>query len=589
MGTKINGEMADIAGHQKDMELSTLKKDKKYKNKLIKCTTLILMLAIFIFCSSAKTFAQEITPTVRVAISDNGFKSLIYNQIAITSTTEYCVYDKATKKQIVKLLPTDILKIKSNIYTLDLTVNNKLITKNPGAIIIDSPKGLLGVENLKRNGKTALYRGNFEIIPKNATSFYLVNVLDLQNYLKGVVPNEMPVRFGVEALKAQTIAARNYVLMPRTRYYKEFDVDDSVSSQVYFGASTESEISNRAVNETEGLVALYNWDLILAQYSSTAGGYTENYENAFSDPKTKEFPAKPKAYLQGRPDIINITPLNREEEARIFYMTCPDSYDIKSPYYRWKKEWDANELQEVLKKTLIDQSNTGFVKPQFKKGEGLGELKELKVKRRGVSGKVMELEVVTDKETYHVEKEIVVRRLLQKKGVSLPSANVVFENIYDTDKKLNKVIAYGGGFGHGVGMSQFGAGFMSTSLHKSFDKILKRYYSGISISTIPVIISSTAEQKNFTQQFYAPYAKANLIIDNKYNISGFNANINGRTVSFELSNKIVPFHRVSKIDISSYIKQGKNNVTYYFPDKNERKAIRLYVELVEKDNDGYEF
>ena len=589
MGTKINCGMADLADKQNNMGLNTFAKIKNNKIKTIKYAILFLFLTIFLFCTGTNAYAQQTQQFVRVAISDNGFKSLIYNQIAVTSTTEYCVYDKATKKQIVKLSPTDILKIKSNIYTLDLTVNNKLITKNPGAVVIDSPKGLLGIENLKRNGRTALYRGNFEIIPKNASSFYLVNVLDLQSYLKGVVPNEMPVRFGLEALKAQAVAARNYVLMPRTRYYREFDVDDSVSSQVYFGASTESELSNRAVNETEGLVALYNWDLILAQYSSTAGGYTENYENAFSEPKTKEFPAKPKAYLQGHPDIYTVTPLNREEEAKIFYMTSPDSYDIKSPYYRWEKDWDANELHETLKKTLLEQSNTGFVKPQFKQGNTLGELKELKVKRRGVSGKIMELEIVTDKETYHVFKEIVVRRLLQKKGVSLPSANVVFENIYDTNKKLSKIVAYGGGFGHGVGMSQFGAGFMATSLHKSFDKILKRYYSDISISTIPVIISSTGEQKNVSQEFFAPYKKANLIIDNKYNISEFNATINGRNVAFELSNSIVPFHRISKIDISSYIKQGKNDVIFHFPEKNEHKAIRLYVELVEKDNSGYNF
>ncbi len=103
----------------------------------------------------------------------------------------------------------------------------------------------------------------------------------------------MPVRFGLEALKAQAVAARNYVLMPRTRT-AQFDVDDSVASQVYYGAGTESSLGNQAVNETQGLLALFDWDLIQAQYSSTAGGYTEDYENAFSDPKTKDFPSKPK-------------------------------------------------------------------------------------------------------------------------------------------------------------------------------------------------------------------------------------------------------------------------------------------------------
>jgi len=561
------------------------------KINIRKIFTFICILTL-IFSNSIKTYAQGTIPLVRVAISNNNFKSVVYGKTAINATAEYSVYDKVSAKPIVKLLPTDVLNIDLNgANGFKLSVNNKIVAKDLiNTIVIDCPKGLLGVQDLKRNGKPALYHGVLEATPKNATAFYLINVLDLQSYLKGVVPNEMPVRFGLEALKAQAVAARNYVLMPRTRAFKEFDVDDSVASQVYFGASTESELSNKAVEETEGLVALYGWELILAQYSSTAGGYTESYENAFSDPKTREFPPKPKPYLKGRPDIYNVAPLNREEEARIFYMTCPDSYDMKSPYYRWQRQWEAKELHDVIAKTLVDQSKTGFVKPEFKQDDTLGELKELKVKRRGVSGKIMELEIVTDKETYHVQKELVVRRLLQKNGVSLPSANIVFDNVLDENKKLSKVVAYGGGFGHGVGMSQYGAGFMSTSLHKPFDKILKRYYSGITISTCPIIIASDDAQKAAIQTFFTPSQKAVLVVDNKFQIQEFNANINGQDVAFEIAPKMLPFNRISRIDISSYIKKGKNRIIFYFPEKDcANKAIRLYIELIEKDNSEYAF
>lgn len=546
-------------------------------------------------------FAQETCPIVqadniklvRVGISDTSFKSLVYKELSITATADYAAYDKISRKLIAKFGATDVVKIKRIAGLFELSINGKTIAKNYDTVIIDCPNGLLGVQNLKRNGHQASYHGVFELTPKNSDVFYLVNVLDLENYLKGVVPNEMPVRFGLEALKAQTVAARNYVLMPRTRCYKEFDVDDSVASQVYFGAGTENPLSNQAIRETEGLVALYDWDLILAQYCSTAGGYTENYEHAFSDGKV--FPSKPKPYLKGKPDILSVGPLNREEEARLFYMSFPDSYDVKSPYYRWQREWGGanannkgiNELVDVLKKNLLIQSATGFVKPEFKQGDTFSELKAINVKKRGVSGKVMELEIVTDKETYHVYKELVIRRLLTKDGKALPSANVVFENLYDANKKLNKVVAYGGGLGHGVGMSQFGAGFMATSLHKSFDKILKRYYTGITISTIPAIISSG--QSTMTQTFFAPYKKAVLVVDNKYQIKEFNADINGRTVGFELANNIVPFNRMSRIDISSYIKQGKNSATFYFPENEKNKGIRLYIELVEKDENEFNF
>lgn len=579
---------------------------------------LVLLFALFIFVTGTKTFAQTVPQKiVRVAISNNNFQTFSHKELSIFALSDFYVYDKETCKQLAKLTPDDILKIKMSANGVELTVKNKIITKQKTPIIVDCPKGLIGVENVKRNGKQAYYHGYFETIPKNDTQFLLVNVIELESYLKGVVPNEMPVRFGLEALKAQAIAARNYVLTPRTRGSKDFDVDDSVASQVYFGANSEDKLSSQAVNETQGLVALYNWDLILAQYSSTAGGYTENYENAFSDPKTGEFPSKPKPYLVGRPDIYNVAPLNREEEAKLFYMSYPDSYDMKSPYYRWKKEWDitakasktksttanawtkpeenkevneVNELEEVLKKTLPVQSKTGFIKPKFKEGDELGELKEIKVTKRGVSGKVMELQIITDKGIYTVSKELVIRRLFQKNGVSLPSANVVFENLYDTNKKLNKVTAYGGGFGHGVGMSQYGAGFMATSLHKTFDKILKRYYTGITISTMPIILSADDSQSEVSQTFFAPKKKAVLVVDDKFQISKFNANINGCPVTFELEKNLIPSHRISRIDISNYIKTGENTATFYFPkDVDCRKAIRLYIELVEKDDNNYNF
>lgn len=561
----------------------------------------LVFILILMFSQGIKTFAQDIqqnvgrvylpdnSQLVKVAISDTSFKSTIYSQVSIIATAEYTVYDKASAKPIMKFTPTDIAKIKYTAGNFEISVNNKTVAKNlNGTLVFDCPYGLLGVENLKRNGKQALYHGVLETVPKNENQFYLINVLDLQIYLKGVVPNEMPVRFGLEALKAQSVAARNYVLLPRTRV-KEFDVDDSVASQVYFGANTENELSDRAVNETQGLVALYDWDLILAQYCSTAGGYTENYENVFSDPATRIFPPKSKPYLKGRPDIYSFAPLNREEEAKLFYMSYPDSYDMKSPYYRWQREFTREELEQTLAKTLVVQSKTGFIKPEFKQGDDLGEIKELKVNKRGVSGKIIELEIVTDKNNYHVTKELVIRRLLQKNGISLPSANVVFDNQYDINKKLVKIIAYGGGFGHGVGMSQYGAGFMGSSLHKTFDKILKRYYTGISISTIPVILSEAQDQKVITQQFFAPQKKAILVVDNKFNIGEFSANINGKDVAFELANNLVPIHRYSRIDISSYIKQGKNTITFYFPENENNKAIRLYVEVIEKDECEYNY
>lgn len=517
---------------------------------------------------------------VRVGIGTSNFGTYQYNDITIFGTGDTQIYDNRIllgnyrANQNIRITFKDGM---FNIYTPESTIPEQVA----GPIQITSNYGLLGVTNLKRAGKQALYHGAFELVKNNNNTFNLVNMIEVEEYLKGVVPNEMPVSFGLEALKAQSVAARNYVLSPRTKASPNYDVVDSVASQVYYGANTEKPLSNQAVKETEGIVAIYNWDLILAQYSSTAGGYTESYANAFSDPKTKEFPSHDKPYLKGKPDIITQTPLNTEEAANAYYKSKPDAYDIRSPYYRWERVWTADELKNALQSTLAAQSATGFVKPAFNKSDKLDDLVEIKVLKRGDSGKIIEMEIVTRSQTYKVYKELVVRRLITKDGKALPSANVVFDNKYDENGLLTGVHAYGGGFGHGVGLSQFGAGFMGSELHMSYDKILQHYYSGVTLSTKPVIISANNAQQAVTQNFYTKNKYAKVIVDNKFMVSKLIININGKENTFKLEPSIIK--RTAEIDISKYIKDGRNTVTFYYPlDEGDKKALRLYVELVKK-------
>ncbi len=534
----------------------------------------------------AKTPASEV---IRVGIGSNGFATWVYKNISIFGTAEILICDG---DMVVANFPANTnLNFKLNDDgTVTVTEEDgTVITQISNTVRVLCPNGLLGVKDLKRAGKQALYHGVFELVKtKNNEYFNLVNLIEVEDYLKGVVPNEMPVHFGLEALKAQSVSARNYVLSPRSKSSPNYDVVDSVASQVYFGANTEKPLATKAVEETEGIVALYDWELILAQYSSTAGGYTESYSNAFSDPTTKEFPSKEKPYLKAKPDILSQTPLNTEDAAAAYYKSRPDAYDIRSSYFRWTREWTADELKKALQSTLAAQSATGFVKPAFKKGGTLDDLVELKVIRRGDSGKIIEMEVVTKTQTYKVYKELVVRRLITKDGKALPSANVVFENEKDENGNLVGVKAFGGGFGHGVGMSQYGAGFMATELKLPFDKILKHYYTGISLTTKPVIISTDASQISVTQHFYAPKKHAKLVIDNKFGVDMLMAEINGKEHIFELPKELIGHKRFAEFDISKFIKEGKNTIKFTSPEFTEnsyaQKALRLYVELVGKDD-----
>lgn len=159
----------------------------------------------------------------------------------------------------------------------------------------------------KRPESARRYRGGLRAIP-SAGRFDLVNVVGLENYLKGVVPREMPASWGDDApaaLVAQAVAARSYVLstMTPTTTYDLFDDD---RSQVYGGVSAEDRRSTRAVVATRGTVLTYDGDVITAFFFSTSGGRTEDVQNVFRG-------SGPRPYL----------------------VSVPDRFDRLSPYHVW--------------------------------------------------------------------------------------------------------------------------------------------------------------------------------------------------------------------------------------------------------------
>ena len=538
-----------------------------------KIRTLAIALLLFVsFIGGVNRAFAANTDVVRVGLTDNKFQNVLKQTVTVYGTADCDICDRETKKIISRISANADIIIKNGVAGLDVTINGRSATLRDFVVIC--PQGVLGVKDLTRKGKPALYHGAFEVIQKDdRKGFYLVNLVETQEYLKGVVPNEMPVRFGLEALKAQAVAARNYVLTPRTQAYKEFNVVDSVASQVYYGVNTEADLATRAVMETDGIVALYNNEPILALYSSTAGGYTESYSHAFSDPLTKMFPSINKPYLTAVPDKSEFKSLEDENDAKKFYESKVPSFDIESPYYRWRKQWAVGELENVLKTTMIAQSKTGFIHPAFKQGDDLGKIKDIKVMKRGASGKAVEIELMTTKGCYRIAKELVIRRVFQKDGVSLPSANIVFEKNLDNYGNVTDITIFGGGFGHGVGMSQYGAGYMATKLNQPYYNILRHYYTGINLGTMPKTICG----EEVKETFWAPIGRAQLVITNS-TAAKIAVKINGKTLEFPVTKTI--FQKDYRIDISRYIEDGENTIVYYPPTLG--RAVTLYVELVEK-------
>ena len=524
---------------------------------------------------------NSVTPQiVRVGISDNYFSNYLFDRVSITSSNDFVVTDNYTGEAEFK--GYEIANIQYYNGSYSVYKDSKVVLKTQNDLkIISTNATPLQIVGLKRKGKPALYSGSIELTKSKTKTdrFAIVNVLPLQTYLKGVVPNEMPTSFGEEALKAQAILARNYVLKPRENYYKEFDICDSTACQVYFGANTQESLSDKAVDETQNIVVLYDNDLILAVYSSTAGGYTESYKNVFMQNMSGRIMSPHVPYLIGKPDNENLHKnLDNEEKAREFYTSTPETFDNTSPYFRWKREWSLQEFENTISKTLKTVKNTGFLRTKYEVDYNdpnyFGHLKSIYINKRGVSGKIVALTLITDKNEFTVYKELIVRKVLQNGGKILPSANVIFDIVNENGSQ--KVIATGGGLGHGVGMSQWGAGAMAKKGYK-YDNIIHHYYTDVNIAVKPVFVTANTSQ---TTEFFIE--SKNLIknsilrIDNNFKNSEINIIINDKRLDDNLKNKLV---RDEKVKISDYLKKGKNIITYDIKSNNTTKKSKFWIEL----------
>ena len=240
--------------------------------KVLVAATLLLLPAL-----------QQAEPTVRIGLGQNPAT------VMVRSSEEFRIQGQATRtarfSAIVSLsegaegtvVNRDQLRYR---MAIELDGNRVVVLPIANRVRIQPS----GTARLQINDRS--YRGVLEIFGNARNAFTVVNELPLEEYLLGVVPNELsPSTFGqLEALKAQAVAARTSIVKNMGQYRTEgYDICDTDSCQVYFGAGTEDPLSTRAVTETRGMIATYAGQPINALYSSTCGGRTESSENIFSE------------------------------------------------------------------------------------------------------------------------------------------------------------------------------------------------------------------------------------------------------------------------------------------------------------------
>ncbi len=188
----------------------------------------------------------------------------------IGTSTEGYLIDTKTNKSLYRIEPMKPYKFSVRRNSIIVEVNSK--EYNLGTDIIQ----VRPVDNGLCCAKKRWYRGEL-ILRTNGSKLTVINNLQLEDYIRGVVPSEMPSKWNIEALKAQAIAARSYALANlNKRGSLGYDLKDTPEDQAYGGASSETPESNKACDDTRWIVLTYDKKVIPAYYSASAGGHTTN-------------------------------------------------------------------------------------------------------------------------------------------------------------------------------------------------------------------------------------------------------------------------------------------------------------------------
>lgn len=392
--------------------------------------------------SSEDVGQPEANPLIRVVIKTDGFRQTAHPQAGFQAADGLVVTAGEERKECA---PGEVLTILPD----DALFQN-------GTVRIESrnPSDRITVTTLNRGYGVPSYRGSFELTA-TAEGIVIVNELYMEEYLYAVVPSEMPASYEAEALKAQAVCARSYACVQTQGFsYPEYraHVDDSTSFQVY-GNSKEQEQAVQAVDATKGEKLWYNHQVITAYYYSTSCGKSTSIE-AWGTQLNEG-----NQYLQS----VNIC----DGSGR--------SYEENLPWYRWTASIPEQTLSNLI------GLNTA---------SDIGTLQSVTVTKQGAGGIVLQITAKGSKGSVTVDTENKIRRALggsgyrieKQDGTVVDSSLLLPSAFFTIEKAGGNYIIRGGGFGHGIGMSQNGANEMAKA-GKTYKEILQLFYRDVSIES----------------------------------------------------------------------------------------------------------
>ena len=462
--------------------------------------------------------------TIRVLIQNSDYQGIFHKEVKLSCDTEW---------ELHYGLDGELTERHAGGEEVLLDGNSAWFTEC--ARIVLSPAedgGRISLLSVKRSQGTPSYRGSMEI-RKTGQGFVVINELPIEEYLYGVVPSEMPVSYPMEALKAQAICARTYVYAHlESPGYGEYGahVDDSTGYQVY-NNTAEKEEAIQAVQETKGEVVRLNGELVDTYYYSTSCGFGADervwnpgeekkvsYLTAASISETAMQQDQNSAEIPGT-EYFTAQDMCRGDYFHEFLQNPPETdFERQEPWYRWSitvESIDTESMQKVLKerqeaepdRILVEKNgdktepvgsnagntgsnagNAGSNAEAAGEWEDIGRITDIRIGKRGDGGIAESLVIKGEKKTVTVLSQYNIRAVLCAGGVTavrqdgskvelkmlLPSAFFEIESFKEGENMIGYKL-YGGGYGHGAGMSQNAARHMAEKGYTTADILLFFY------------------------------------------------------------------------------------------------------------------
>lgn len=403
--------------------------------------------------------------TIRVLIMDTGFKNVFHStaDLFLNSAAELEYEDSGQKAVKESLEPGTQLNIAPDSPYLE---HGRMIIRP------ESADGIT-INSINRAQGAPVYSGTLEIKAQGG-QLLIVNDLFLEDYLFKVVPSEMPPSYEKEALKAQAVCARTYAYRQiQGNSYSQYGahVDDSTNFQVY-NNTNEHDKCTQAVKETYGKMIFYKDQPAEAFYFSTSCGHTTDAgvwgTDAGKYPYLEAVEVKHGRGVLGQGDNDSFDTYIKGDD--------PSAYDSSFAMFRWETDISADMVSAQV--------------------NGAGKVESMSVSSRGPGGIARELKVEGADGTVYVKGQSAIRSALGSKDLvikkkdgktmegsqTLPSAFISVEKRTGANGAVSFHI-YGGGFGHGVGMSQNGAQGMAKA-GKTYEEILDFFYHGTELKEL---------------------------------------------------------------------------------------------------------